>query len=1529
MKRIVLSVCAAVAAAVFAVSARAELTVGSLTSGEDASVREIALPYGARAVVFTNAAGPLTFTVNGNWNLLRALVVGGGGSGGCRQGGGGGAGGYIELDYRAEPIACPDGTAFALQVGAGGSRKSGQTQGATGGTSTLEITNVTYTALGGGGGGCYNNSNNTTTPCASSGGGNNTSGYSGVMAQEEPGLAFKGGASSSHDRGGGGGGAGGPGTKNDTGSNGHGGPGRYSDITGELRLYAAGGGGKTGNAGGYTAGAGGAIGTDAMNGTGSGGGGGDNGTGGHSGAGGSGTVILVFEKDSDQKFELDPVPDATYGASGPLPAVTVRDKSSHVALTEGTDYTLSYSFGLRFGEATLYVKGKGAIYGTSGCSRTYRFHTTHVWTGADADAPRDFFSAANWSDAEGNPVVAAPGPSDSVFIGPVAAAAASVLATNAFDVAGLFIGARTNETYGGTLTVQHQATNTVVGQVVLYSKGVLTQTAQPSTVTSLATEKKGYKLNLSVGGDMTLFSGASVTVTGKGFATNQGPGAGGNRSERGASHGGRSLAAKSGETTMTLGKQTYGSVYYPVNLGSGGFWSAGGGAMHLHVGGTISIDGSVVADGTSSELGGSGGSILLEAGRIIGSVSGAISASGLGGSGGGGRIALHQSVATDFSGYTGTIRVKAPGGTNVRMPGCGTIYRRCAGQTLAQGELIIDNDGVQTGTHGIAEVPLDESAFGKVTIRNCGRLHLQKGQVLKVAGDWACGAEGSNCSVNSEEGSGVDFLSSAHHRVSGATTTLAGLVCTNAVGGALEFTSGVQVEIMNKGLLTLSGTTDSYLDLACPEGLWNLKIGDDVSASVRYVAASNSDARAGISVLAISSRDNGGNHNWSFTGEISAGDPLTWNGLVSDDWFAPENWTDKDDGHRAPQPLDNISIPSGCPNMPRIASGTALTDKLTVESGATLTLDGGNLVNGSSLRVAGSLVCRGAEKVTCSNTVDLADGSFVCARSAFWLVGDLSQTVNLNGQTFSSISIEKNGGSVSFGNGFTAGLFKVRTLDPFSIAFAAEKAVAVGDFFLLGAITNVASLTLASSVPGSAWLLNVSGNQFVTGVNVSDSDASGGDEVKADAISSAIGENVKNWTFAGASRVWTGAKNTSFTEAANWSPSGAPSADESAFISSGGAAKSISIGATTVGAIFLDAQEGSLAVTISGKVSLAGDFQTVGAVTMEFTAAASAISSGGSVLFGKGTTVLHSGSAQKPVAKVSISATNSVVIEAGAVIDVTGKGYTAGCGPGKTQGAGYPGTGHASRGNFVHADCGKTYGSILNPVQWGSGGFQNAGGGGGVVRIEAGGEVAVEGSIVADAKHNVDRSSAGGSVWITCGKLSGSGPITADGGRSTGNHAGSGGRISIEETCADDFAAFTGIIRATCDTRNTSIAAGPGTIRLKAKTVDEIRAGNLLALSATSYTDFPMPDDGDAAKVYRDTALVGVTNMTFWLTADATVFDLDLRDKTTKINLNGHTLTVRSSAHKKGKGWGDKYAKLVTENGGKIVWKGGMALIIR
>ena len=1522
MKRIVLSVCAAVAAAVFAVSARAELTVGSLTSGEDASVREIALPYGARAVVFTNAAGPLTFTVNGNWNLLRALVVGGGGSGGCRQGGGGGAGGYIELDYRAEPIACPDGTAFNLAVGKGGARTSGTSNGVTGGTSTLEITNVTYTALGGGGGGCWNSSNNTTTPCASSGGGNATSGYSGVMSQEPPGLAFRGGGSGKHDKGGGGGGAGGPGTYNNSGSEGHGGPGVFCDITGELQLYAAGGGGKTGNAGGYTAGAGGAIGTDAVNGTGSGGGGGDNGTGGHSGAGGSGTVILVFENDAEQKFEMDAIPDLTFGAAGGKPSVTVRDKTSHAVLTEGTDYDLSFAYGVHFGEATVFVTGKGATYGTSGCSRTYRFRTTHVWTGADANAPKDFFSAENWSDAEGNPVTAAPGASDSVFIGPVAAVAASVLATNAFDVAGLFIGARTNETYGGTLTVQHHFTNTVSRDVVIYGYGKLTHAALPNTVTTFAQEAaQGYRLILKIDGDLRVDDNGSVDVSKMGVSKGFDKCTAGNTSGAGSSHGGLNLLRVEGKYSYGATK-IYDSVYYPTNSGSGGWQggNAGGGVIWLDVAGRIEVNGSVRSDGPGGTLSGSGGAVSMTCGTLAGrgvvSVNGGSGAAG----GSGGRLAVHQTTATDFSAFTGSLRACVTG-PNASTGGAGTIYLRSVGQALEEGSLIVDNNNATLYSTSVAELTEDEAEFGSVIVRNKGVLFVRAGQKLKIRDRLVTNGGIFTNAPNSV----LDFSSSTNLYLSGKNM-FHHFVYTNATG-VLRFAAGEDnlFGAYDGGSMLIMGEKDRCVTLRGePNGeMWYMHLGTDVSAAstFKYLTVLNSDATSGEGPLGIACTGCAGNRGWGFSDPIDPGDPITWNGSTSDSWIVPDNWTDKSGGHRAPVATDEIRIPATLASgaqWPKISAGEVSTWRLDVKG--ELTLDGGNLVCSDALAVSGRLTACGTERITCSNAVTFADGAYEGLRATLRLAGDGVQAVNPAKQPFGVVEALKTGGSVTFADGFSAQTFFARADGAFAIAFAAGETVLCTNFFAAGTVANASGLALGST-GGAAWKLVALGERFASGVTVADSDASGGKAIPADTLSSGSGA-MANWTFTDTARFWTGKKNATFSEKTNWMPDdAAPTAGNRVLISRTDGATTVTISAAAATGPFATfAPNASITLNVNSTLDVDGNLEIGENVTAFFNKPVTVTRN---VKFREDSLLTHAGPANAEGDRVNLTANGDVTFWPEAKVNVTGKGFSPEKGPGKGSGASGPVTSHGGRSTAT-STAGTCYGSVLTPVNWGSGGFAQSGHtGGGAVQITVDGTLALGCDIVADGSGSGDRTASGGSVFLTCGTLTGAGNVFARGGRYTSNYGGGGGRIAVVQTVAKDFSAYTGTLDA------GSYYCGPGTVFTRSAA----DGGEVSVYNATWFshgrTDLPMTADGDAAKVYRDVGLVVTSNATVCLLADMTVYDLDLKSTTSKIDLNGHTLTVRSSAHKKGRGWGDAYEKLVTENGGKIVWKGGMVLIIR
>ena len=172
-------------------------------------------------------------------------------------------------------------------------------------------------------------------------------------------------------------------------------------------------------------------------------------------------------------------------------------------------------------------------------------------------------------------------------------------------------------------------------------------------------------------------------------------------------------------------------------------------------------------------------------------------------------------------------------------------------------------------------------------------------------------------------------------------------------------------------------------------------------------------------------------------------------------------------------------------------------------------------------------------------------------------------------------------------------------------------------------------------------------------------------------------------------------------------------------------------------------------------------------------------------------------------ANTSLLQASSITIEAGGVIDASAMGYGANGGPGTGSenynggGGGYGGLGGWGGSNVDIG--GPTYGSIAAPVDYGSGGFHQAGwdgndyvggAGGGAIRLSASGPVTVNGSILANGGNSSGTfgsygagGGSGGSVWITADSIAGSGTIAANGGNPTATGGwGGGGRIAWQVT---------------------------------------------------------------------------------------------------------------------------------------------------
>jgi hypothetical protein len=234
------------------------------------------------------------------------------------------------------------------------------------------------------------------------------------------------------------------------------------------------------------------------------------------------------------------------------------------------------------------------------------------------------------------------------------------------------------------------SSSVTLGSMVLHSNASILSTAANAT-----------PLTLIVAGDAILDSGTQLTMDGKGYAADTGPGLGltSGSAIGGSGHAGYGGSGVAG-LTVARGGTTYGSSSSPNTGGSGGrslstsIAGPGGGIILLTVGGTLTLDGKISADATLTPLnygGGSGGSIWLSIGALKGvgtvSANGASGVSQYGGGGGGGRIALYCSTNL----FAGT--VSAHGGSGTIAGGAGTIYTTnlISGYT----SLLVDNGGLQ------------------------------------------------------------------------------------------------------------------------------------------------------------------------------------------------------------------------------------------------------------------------------------------------------------------------------------------------------------------------------------------------------------------------------------------------------------------------------------------------------------------------------------------------------------------------------------------------------------------------------------------------------------------------------------------------------------------------------------------------------------------------------------------------------------------------------------------------------------------
>jgi hypothetical protein len=358
-----------------------------------------------------------------------------------------------------------------------------------------------------------------------------------------------------------------------------------------------------------------------------------------------------------------------------------------------------------------------------------------MWTGA---VDGDWSEAGNWS-------AGVPDATTAVTIG----SGASVTISSAAEARSLQIG-------DATLTVSApldiaEALVADDGATLVFDKtvtvGASAVLASGSTVThgNLGTALAGG-IDLVVGGDLAVESGAAITATGKSSST-----FGRNGGDGGGSHGGRSVKAQSGASWNSC----YGSVYCPTNAGTmSSYSSRGGGIVRLRVAGRLAVNGAIDANGedkNASYYSGSGGSVWIEAGSVSGS--GSISSDGNGGGSGmggsGGRIAIYLTgegetlgatpVVTAYGGHSYSDGQKIPRGAP------GTIYIETVADGQRRGTVRVANHASASANNQYVDYPSTRrAAVGdgqEATWRLSGYSFLYITRDAKVADVWLEGSK--------------------------------------------------------------------------------------------------------------------------------------------------------------------------------------------------------------------------------------------------------------------------------------------------------------------------------------------------------------------------------------------------------------------------------------------------------------------------------------------------------------------------------------------------------------------------------------------------------------------------------------------------------------------------------------------------------------------------------------------------------------------------------------------------------------------
>lgn len=300
---------------------------------------------------------------------------------------------------------------------------------------------------------------------------------------------------------------------------------------------------------------------------------------------------------------------------------------------------------------------------------------------------------------------------------------------------------------------------------------------------------------------------------------------------------------------------------------------------------------------------------------------------------------------------------------------------------------------------------------------------------------------------------------------------------------------------------------------------------------------------------------------------------------------------------------------------------------------------------------------------------------------------------------------------------------------------------------------------------------------------------------------------------------------------------------------------------------------------------------------------------------------------------IDLTVQAGVVIDATGRVDVSGKGFAAAAGPGAGGTGG--GGGHGGEGGRVSGvtDGGGAYDSFLMPAESGSGGgnaYASGGGaGGGLIRMVVGGTLQVDGQLAANGADAILGPSGGGGggggMHLTTGNLTGSGTISANGGSSVGQGygyggGGAGGRIAIYS----ETRTFGGILSANPGTGQAQ-PGGAGTVYLKlaAQAVGDLRVDSNNTAGALTPLSSPEACRVVVTNRARAYPLVALTFESLLLTGNSQLTHLSGHSNLALTVRTGLVVDAGSAITATGKGFGSASGPGAGGNGGGGAGHGG------